>query len=227
MPLGRVNSLKIPSETRFERTGLPQMTHFILRLYRQFEDQFLDISLKKCGIVHGYLGVSRNICKCGVDCNRQTLSILSDGNHIIVIPAGKIDEHETPLEAITREIREETGYNATDIEEIMEFYPSPGCLSEKVFLFMGIVNNSDKIDIGGGLKKEGEFIKILEISVEKVYEIIDLGGIRDAKTIIAIQEFRIKHQISMLEKSYDSIKTLEEKVSNLETKLVVLKNSSI
>jgi ADP-ribose pyrophosphatase len=153
---------------------------------------------------------------------RYPINNHEDGNQIIEIPAGKIDHQETPLEAIKREIKEETGYDPKDIEEIMEFYPSPGCLTERVYLFLCIVNNSDKTEKGGGLISDGEFIKTIEIPLQNIYDILDQGGIRDAKTIIAIQEFRIKHQMTLIDHLNDSIKALKEQVTNLETKLVVL-----
>ena len=49
-----------------------------------------------------------------------------------------------------------------------------------------------KITDGGGLKEEGENIKVLELSFEKSLTMIDTGEIKDAKTIMLLQHLRIK-----------------------------------
>lgn len=50
------------------------------------------------------------------------------------LPAGLIDEGETPLEAAQRELAEEVGLGAT-LTKIAEFYSSPGFTDEKIYLF--------------------------------------------------------------------------------------------
>jgi len=46
------------------------------------------------------------------------------------LPAGKVDEGETPMAAAKRELAEETGYRAGRWRKLREFYPSPGLLTE-------------------------------------------------------------------------------------------------
>ena len=42
------------------------------------------------------------------------------------LPAGRVDEGETALEAVQRELLEETGYRAVHYEEILAYYPVNG-----------------------------------------------------------------------------------------------------
>lgn len=147
-----------------------------------------------------------------------------EDDFLLEIPAGTIDGTDSPMKTAVREIEEEIGYKANDIEEVMEFYTSSGASSEKVHLFMCITSNKEKISDGGGLQNEGEMLEIVELSIEQVYKMIDLGTIKDAKTIIALQEFKLRHANSDIEIEKEEQKRLLNKIHDLETKLVLLQS---
>jgi ADP-ribose pyrophosphatase len=52
------------------------------------------------------------------------------------LPAGRLDEGETPLKTARRELVEETGYRARSWKKLAAFYPSPGYVAEKMTLFL-------------------------------------------------------------------------------------------
>lgn len=79
------------------------------------------------------------------------------GKACLELPAGLIgdddsapDEH--PAQAAARELEEETGYRATRIEVIGEFYSSPGMVSESFTLFAA--HDLERIGPGGGVPGE-------------------------------------------------------------------------
>src|SRR5262249_53014531 len=52
------------------------------------------------------------------------------------LPAGRLDPGEKPLQAAKRELREETGYTARRWKKLVEYYPSPGYVSERMSLYL-------------------------------------------------------------------------------------------
>lgn len=107
---------------------------------------------------------------------------------ILEVVAGKIDGDETPQIAAVREMYEEVGYVITesDLSKPIEICASPGYSSEKIFVFLVVVNNSMKDpSAGGGLQGEHENIEIVEMDVIEFMNRIASNELKDSKTIIA------------------------------------------
>lgn len=98
---------------------------------------------------------------------------------ILEIPAGKLEPGEDPLICGMRELEEETGYKAKEFISLGYFYPSPGFANEVTHLYLawGITKGEVNPD-------EDEFLDVLEISTEEVYDAILKNEINDAKTVI-------------------------------------------
>jgi nudix-type nucleoside diphosphatase (YffH/AdpP family) len=78
------------------------------------------------------------------------------------------------------------GYKISKLEHISTFYVSPGGSSERIILYYAEIDDSDKIQAGGGLAREHEDIITVELSVTEALEQIHSGQIADAKTILGI-----------------------------------------
>ena len=105
---------------------------------------------------------------------------------ITELVAGMIDPGESSEEAIRREIREEIGYETTRVEHINTFYVSPGGSSERIVLFYAEVENSSSRGPGGGLASEAEDIRVIELTLPEVRQMLMSKAIEDAKSIIAL-----------------------------------------
>lgn len=99
--------------------------------------------------------------------------------NMIEVVAGSIEEGETPIEAVEKEVLEEIGYKVDKIIELNSFYVSPGTVKEKVHLFFVVV--SEKVNDGGGKKEEQEELDVIYYDYDEVINMKFL----DAKTIIA------------------------------------------
>ena len=97
------------------------------------------------------------------------------------LPAGKLEKGEDPLEAIRRELSEETGYTADEIIPLHICYPSPAILSEVIYIYLarGLHGGKQHLD-------EDEFLEVERYHLSQLVEMVMAGEITDGKTQIAI-----------------------------------------
>jgi len=96
------------------------------------------------------------------------------------IPAGRLDEGETPLAAAKRELREETGCRARKWRRLISFYPSPGFLSEKMHVYV-----ATELTHGEAEPMDDERIETRWFTPREIEGMIRSGRIQDGKTIVA------------------------------------------
>jgi GDP-mannose pyrophosphatase NudK len=109
----------------------------------------------------------------------------NDGN-VLEVPAGIMEKGENILETLVRETLEETGYRLNNPQFLSVFYPSVGVMNERIHLYLGVVEDSDKVEKGGGLDSEKEYLEVIEMSPEELFQLIDEGKIKDGKTMVAV-----------------------------------------
>ncbi len=108
------------------------------------------------------------------------------------IVAGSISPDETAAAAARRELREEIGYGAGELEFIGRFYLSPGGSTEQIFLYYAAVSATDRVeDLSFGVEKEDEDILRIELASAEFLAALTNGLIEDAKTLIAAQWFAL------------------------------------
>ncbi len=91
------------------------------------------------------------------------------------LPAGIIDKDENKQQAAVRETLEETGYCCTDLEQIGEFYLSPGGSNETTTLFFA----KAQLETSGlhGEMGENEDIKTHILLFDEAYELLQQGNL--------------------------------------------------
>ena len=101
------------------------------------------------------------------------------------MPAGSLDPGETALQAAWRELAEETGYRASSWRKLIEFFPSPGFLDEKMTLFL-----AEKVRSGEPSPESDEKIRVRPFHSAEWQDMIRSGQIRDAKTLVGLLYWR-------------------------------------
>ncbi|WP_058307521.1 NUDIX hydrolase [Gracilibacillus massiliensis] len=102
---------------------------------------------------------------------------------LIEIPAGKLEEGESPNITVLRELEEETGFTTNHLQYITSFYTSPGFADEIIYLYE--TNSLEKVLEPKALD-EDEFVELMELSIEEAEKLIATQEIHDAKTLYAI-----------------------------------------
>jgi len=100
---------------------------------------------------------------------------------LVELPAGTLDKGEAPMNCAGRELLEETGYLATRLKPIGNFYSSPGVLSEKMYSFAAY-----DLEKAQGELEEGEEIEVVPTGFLEAIEMIRSGQIQDGKTIATL-----------------------------------------
>jgi ADP-ribose pyrophosphatase len=95
------------------------------------------------------------------------------------LPAGRLDEGETPLRTARRELKEETGYRARRWKKLVSLYPTPGYVAEKMTIYL-----ATELIEGEPTPMGDERIQCRWFTAGELEEWIGSGKIVDAKTII-------------------------------------------
>ena len=103
------------------------------------------------------------------------------GEEIYELPAGKLNEGETPEQTAIRELEEECGLKAEKIEKMFDVYPTPAYNTEIISIYRVLEFKKTCVRLD-----EDEFLSSVWIEKEKLKTMIDNGEIKDAKTLIAL-----------------------------------------
>jgi len=100
---------------------------------------------------------------------------------LLEIPAGRIEDGETPEQCAAREVEQEIGFRAGRMEKLAEFYSTPGFCEERLYVYLAteLTSGSQNLD-------HDELIEIVYLPLDEAVRMAERGGIEDSKTIIAL-----------------------------------------
>lgn len=102
-----------------------------------------------------------------------------------------MEEDEEREEAAKRELEEETGYIAKDLELITNMYGSPGFSNEKLTIYF-----TDQLSEGTLNLDDDEFVELHKVPVKDIKALLDSNEVEDAKTIIGLQHILLNYNHS-------------------------------
>ena len=103
------------------------------------------------------------------------------GETLLEVPAGTIDEGETPDQTAQRELAEETGYRAGRITCIRDWFVSPGVMTERMFLYL-----CEDLQPGPTDYQPDERLQTVILPWDEALAMAHDGQIQDAKSILAL-----------------------------------------
>jgi ADP-ribose pyrophosphatase len=103
------------------------------------------------------------------------------GKSLWELVAGGLDPGETPRHAAHRELVEETGYRARTIKPLIDFYPSPGIVSEKMHLF-----EARGLAPAQGEPDADERIEIGTFTTSELKKMVRENRFEDGKTLVGL-----------------------------------------
>lgn len=103
---------------------------------------------------------------------------------LLELPAGIVDENETPLDAAIRELQEEIKYSSAKITYLGAYYSSPGFTDELVHLYLAeeLFPSSLELD-------EDEFIELSKYNKKQINRLLTSNTICDMKTALGLMFF--------------------------------------
>ena len=97
------------------------------------------------------------------------------------IAAGRIEQGQSPEEAALRELEEEVGYRAKNLQKVSEFLVAPGYCEERIYTYLatGLEKANQHLD-------DDEEIEVVRMPLADALALVEAGEIDDAKSIITL-----------------------------------------
>jgi ADP-ribose pyrophosphatase len=104
----------------------------------------------------------------------------ADG-YLYEIPAGRLNPGEDPRDCAARELKEETGCTADQLDFLTTMFTTPGFTDEKIHLYMatGLV-------IGETKHEADEFLDLHPMPLSEALEMVKSREIQDGKTALGL-----------------------------------------
>lgn len=109
------------------------------------------------------------------------------GLDLLELPAGTLDKEEAPETCARREVREETGMAAGNLEHLGGFYLAPGYSTEYMNVYLATDLHDDPLEADAD-----EFLSVERIPIQAALNMAERGEMPDAKSLAAFSLARLR-----------------------------------
>ncbi|MFZ0627375.1 MAG: NUDIX hydrolase [Acidimicrobiia bacterium] len=106
---------------------------------------------------------------------------------LLEVPGGKLDDDESPEDCARRELIEEIGYHAGNLEPMGSILTTPGFTDERIWLFLATDLEQAP---GGAALEDNEVLEMERIPLSRAIAMAEDGRIVDSKTVACLLRAR-------------------------------------
>ena len=157
----------------------------------KFQGKILNLRVDTVRMPSGLLATreiaehSESICAVPIDEQSNVLMVNQfrkpAESELLEVVAGGIEAGEDPEDATIRELREEIGYTAGNLELLSSFWVAPGWCTE--FMYAYLATDLSPAKLSGD---DDEQISVVTVPLDRVPSLIQSGEIQDVKSIAAL-----------------------------------------
>ena len=161
----------------------------------KFEGRIIKVLRDTVELENGKTSAREVVCHNGGVC----VAALTEQNEVLLVrqfrypykevllelPAGKLEKGEDPFEAAKRELGEECGLTADNYISLGQFYPTVGYDTEVIYTWVATGLHKTQMHLDAD-----EFLTPDRVPLDKAYEMVMSGEIRDGKTIAGILKLK-------------------------------------
>ena len=100
---------------------------------------------------------------------------------LLEVPAGGVEEDEVSEDAVLRELQEEIGYTAGNLQHLSSFWVAPGWATEFMHAYLATDLTPSRLEAD-----EDENIEVVRLPFEEAVAMFKTGEIKDGKTIASM-----------------------------------------